>query len=29
MNTAMLENPITQDNLAKLKKYGFVIIEAA
>jgi len=23
MNTAMLENPITQDNLATLKKYGF------
>lgn len=29
MNTAMLENPITQDNLAKLKKYGFDIIEPA
>lgn len=29
MNTAMLENPITQDNLAKLKKYGFGIIEPA
>lgn len=29
MNTAMLENPITQDNLAKLKKYGFSIIEPA
>ena len=27
MNTAMLENPITQDNLATLKKYGFGIIE--
>ena len=25
MNTAMLENPITQDNLATLKKYGFGI----
>lgn len=29
MNTAMLENPVTQDNLAKLKKYGFGIIEPA
>ena len=29
MNTAMLENPITQDNLAKLKKYGFGVIEPA
>ena len=29
MNTAMLENPITQDNLAKLKKYCFGIIEPA
>ena len=29
MTTAMLENPITQDNLAKLKKYGFGIIEPA
>ena len=29
MNTAMLENPITQDNLSKLKKYGFGIIEPA
>lgn len=29
MNTAMLENPITQDNLAKLKKYGFGIVEPA
>lgn len=29
MNTAMLENPITRDNLAKLKKYGFGIIEPA
>lgn len=29
MNTAMLENPITQDNLTKLKKYGFGIIEPA
>ena len=29
MNTAMLENPITQDNLALLRKYGFGIIEPA
>lgn len=29
MNTAMLENPITQDNLAKLQHYGFHIIEPA
>lgn len=29
MNTAMLENPITQDNIQKLKKYGFEIIEPA
>lgn len=27
MNTAMLENPITQDNLKILEKYGFEIIE--
>lgn len=27
MNTAMLENPITQDNLTTLRKYGFCIIE--
>lgn len=26
MNTAMLENPITQDNLATLTRYGFEII---
>lgn len=26
MNTAMLENPVTQDNLTLLKKYGFGII---
>lgn len=26
MNTAMLENPITQDNLKTLEKYGFIII---
>lgn len=29
MNTAMYENPITQDNLKTLKKYGFRIIEPA
>ena len=29
MNTAMLENPITQDNLRKLRHYGFGIIEPA
>lgn len=29
MNTAMLENPITQDNISILKKYGFGIIEPA
>ena len=29
MNTAMLENPITQDNLALLRKYGFTIIDSA
>ena len=29
MNTAMLENPITQNNIAKLKQYGFGIIEPA
>ena len=27
MNTAMLENPITQDNIKKLRHYGFGIIE--
>ena len=26
MNTAMLQNPITQDNLKTLEKYGFIII---
>lgn len=26
MNTAMLENPITQDNLAALVRYGFTVI---
>ena len=29
MKTAMLENPITQDNLALLRKYGFTIIDSA
>lgn len=29
MNTAMLENEITQDNIKILKKYGFEIIEPA
>lgn len=29
MNTVMLENPITQDNIARLKRYGFGIIEPA
>lgn len=29
MNTAMLENPITQDNIEKLKKYDFEVIESA
>jgi len=29
MNTAMLENPITRDNLTALRKYGFGIIEPA
>lgn len=27
MNTAMLENPITRDNIETLKKYGFEMIE--
>ncbi len=27
MNTAMLENPITRDNIETLKKYGFEIVE--
>ncbi len=26
MNTGMLENPITQDNLATLQRYGFTVI---
>ena len=29
MNSALLENPITQDNLNTLRKYGFQIIEPA
>ncbi|MDD6854959.1 MAG: bifunctional phosphopantothenoylcysteine decarboxylase/phosphopantothenate--cysteine ligase CoaBC [Oscillospiraceae bacterium] len=29
MNTAMLENPITQDNLEPLRKYGFTLVEPA
>ena len=29
MNTAMLENPITQDNLKRLEHYGFEIIQPA
>lgn len=29
MNTAMLENPITQDNIARLRRYGFGITEPA
>ncbi|MCF0137535.1 MAG: bifunctional phosphopantothenoylcysteine decarboxylase/phosphopantothenate--cysteine ligase CoaBC [Oscillospiraceae bacterium] len=29
MNTAMLDNPATQDNLARLRSYGFEIIEPA
>lgn len=29
MNTAMYENPVTQDNLKKLESYGFEIIEPA
>lgn len=29
MNTNMYENPITQDNLGKLKHYGFEVIEPA
>lgn len=29
MNTAMLENPITQDNIVLLRKYGFTIIDSA
>lgn len=29
MNTAMYENPITQDNIEKLKHYGFEVVEPA
>jgi phosphopantothenoylcysteine decarboxylase/phosphopantothenate--cysteine ligase len=29
MNTAMLENPATQENLATLRHYGFTVIEPA
>nr|WP_317412838.1 bifunctional phosphopantothenoylcysteine decarboxylase/phosphopantothenate--cysteine ligase CoaBC [uncultured Solibaculum sp.] len=29
MNTAMFENPVTQDNLKKLAQYGWTIIEPA
>ena len=29
MNTAMLENPATQENLATLRSYGFTVIEPA
>ena len=29
MNTAMLENPITRDNIGLLRKYGFEIIDSA
>lgn len=29
MNTAMLENPVTRDNLETLRRYGFEIIEPA
>ena len=29
MNTGMLENPVTQDNLQTLRRYGFGIIEPA
>lgn len=29
MNTAMLENPVTQDNLAALVRYGFELVEPA
>lgn len=29
MNTAMYENPIVQENLAKLKRLGYIIIEPA
>ena len=29
MNTVMYENPITQDNLAILRRYGFILVEPA
>ena len=29
MNTGMLENPATQDNLAALRRYGFTVIDPA
>ncbi|MDO4414216.1 MAG: bifunctional phosphopantothenoylcysteine decarboxylase/phosphopantothenate--cysteine ligase CoaBC [Erysipelotrichaceae bacterium] len=29
MNTGMLENPITQDNIATLKKYGMHVLDSA
>ena len=29
MNTRMYENPVTQDNLEKLKKYGMTVVEPA
>lgn len=29
MNTGMYENPITQDNLAVLRRYGFLLVEPA
>ena len=29
MNTAMLENPVTRDNIEILRKYGFTIIDSA
>ena len=29
MNTAMLENPATQENLATLRRYGFTVLEPA
>lgn len=29
MNTNMFENPIVQDNLTKLKSYGYEIVEPA
>lgn len=29
MNTAMLENPIVQENIKKLKAYGYTVLETA